>query len=126
MSLLHVHEGLEVALLGSPAVVNPRNCQYLEPEKRCSEQGTRGKNLLRPGFPAGANEEDRELAILEDLGVDIVVEMNAKDKSGGINDIKGGGRLNNLVSHGGEVVNVAGLESRLLEDTLDGLAAGLF
>lgn len=81
--------------------------------------GEEGRNLLGPDIPAGANEEGGVLAILEDLGVDVAVEVDTKDEGGGINSIKGGGRLNNFMSQRADELIVGGVERRLLEDDLD-------
>lgn len=42
--------------------------------------------------------------------------MDAKDKGGGINLVKGGGRFDNLVTQGGDELSVGLVESRFLED----------
>lgn len=59
------------------------------------------------------------------MGVDIAIEVDAKEEGVRINSVKGDGRLNNLVTQGGDEGNVGDLESRLLEDALDGLLAEL-
>lgn len=85
----------------------------------------KGRNLLGPDIPAGANEEGGKVAILEGLRVDIAVKVDSEEEGAGINGIKGNGRLNNLVSQGGDEFNVRDLEGRLLEDALDAVLAVL-
>lgn len=87
--------------------------------------GEKRGNLLRPDIPASANKEGGEVAVLEGLGVDIAVEVDSEEESVGINSIKAGRRLNNLVSQRGDELDVGDLESWLLEDALDGLVAAL-
>lgn len=93
------------------------NRQYLKAEKRRSEGGgDKRRSLPRPDIPAGANEEGGIQVVFEDLGVDIAIQVNSEDESGGINLVKGGGGLDNLVTQGGDELNVGLVEIGFLED----------
>lgn len=96
------------------------NCQYLKAEKRRSKGGgDKRRSLPGPDIPAGANEEGGIQVVFEDLGVDIAIQVNSEDESGGINLVKGGGGLDNLVTQGGDELNVGLVETGFLEDDFD-------